>query len=146
MPDGGDETPRIATAFQPPADTGERQLVLHLRTQHPADEDLTLGHALETVSRHVTGTMPSGWSTAEPINLPWSTRQLTDLARNRAPRPTWLAAIGHPDHPAIATCRIIRTTKGVEEEITFAFGYAPDETPPLETLVPLRNHSLRSTT
>lgn len=126
-------TARIAEAFTA-TDSGDRQLILTLRTRHPADADLVLGRALETVFQHLTGTPPAGWSTAEPVNLPWSTRQLTDLARARAPQPTWLIAVGHPDRPALATLRVLRTPAGVEEAITLALGYGGDETPPLETV------------
>ncbi|MFE0038113.1 DUF6177 family protein [Streptomyces sp. NPDC059015] len=127
----------VAEAFKTPTSTGERQLILSLRTQHPADEDLVLGRALETAWQTLTGAPPAGWSTAEPVNLPWSTRQLTDLARNRAPRPTWLIAIGHPDQPALATVSVTRTAAGVEENITLTLGYGQDETPPLDALEPL---------
>ncbi|MFD5518151.1 DUF6177 family protein [Streptomyces sp. NPDC127066] len=127
----------VAQAFTPTSDTGERQLVLSLRTRHPADEDLILGRALETAWQHLTGTPPVGWSTAEPVNLPWNTRQLTDLARSRAPRPTWLVAVGHPDHPAIATVRITRTPAGVEEDVTLTVGYRKDDTPPVQSIEPL---------
>ncbi|KOG12851.1 DUF6177 family protein [Streptomyces viridochromogenes] len=130
-------TPRIAEAFTPTADSGDRQLILTLRTRHPADADLVLGRALEAAFRHLTIAPPAGWSTAEPVNLPWSTRQLTDLARSRAPRPTWLTAVGHPDRPAIATIRITRTPAGVEEDITLTLGYGTTETPPLDTVEPL---------
>ncbi|MFB7931976.1 DUF6177 family protein [Streptomyces sp. NPDC056039] len=125
---------RIAEAFTPTPDTGDRQLILTLRTRHPADENLVLGGALETAFQHLTSTPPAGWSTAEPVNLPWSTRQLTDLARARAPQPTWLVAVGHPDRLALATVRVQRTPAGVEEDITLALGYGGDETPPLDTI------------
>ncbi|MFC9510096.1 DUF6177 family protein [Streptomyces sp. NPDC057002] len=125
---------RIAEAFTPTPDTGDRQLILTLRTRHPADENLVLGGALETAFQHLTGTPPAGWSTAEPVNLPWSTRQLTDLARARAPQPTWLVAVGHPDRPALATVRVQRTPAGVEEDITLALGYGRAEAPPLNTI------------
>ncbi|WP_328768181.1 DUF6177 family protein [Streptomyces sp. NBC_00286] len=124
-------------AFAPASDSGERQLILSLRTRHPADQDLTLGHALETAWQHLTGTPPADWSTAEPVNLPWNTRQLTDLARSRAPQPTWLIAVGHPDRPALATLRITRTPAGVEEDITLTLGYGKDETAPLDAIAPL---------
>lgn len=130
-------SPSVAEAFKTATTTGERQLILSLRTQHPADEDLVLGRALETSWQTLTGAPPSGWSTAEPVNLPWSTRQLTDLARNRAPQPTWLIAIGHPDRPALATISVTRTLAGVEENITLTLGYGQDETPPLDTIEPL---------
>ncbi|MFI8892570.1 DUF6177 family protein [Streptomyces paradoxus] len=125
---------RVAEAFAPAPDAGDRQLILTLRTRHPADENLVLGHALETAFRHLTGAPPAGWSTAEPVNLPWSTRQLTDLARARAPRPTWLVMVGHPGRPALATLRVLRTAAGVEEDITLALGYGGDETPPLDAV------------
>ncbi|MEU2909111.1 DUF6177 family protein [Streptomyces massasporeus] len=125
---------RVAEAFAPTPDADERQLTLTLRTRHPADENLVLGRALETAFRHLTGAPPAGWSTAEPVNLPWSTRQLTDLARARAPRPTWLVAVGHPDRPALATLHVLRTPAGVEEDITLALGYGRDETPPLDAI------------
>ncbi|QKV94094.1 hypothetical protein HUT19_21960 [Streptomyces sp. NA02950] len=124
----------VATAYQEFADTGERQLALTFRTVHPADDRLVLGGALESVWRELTGDPPAGWGTAEPANLPWSLRQLTDVARDRAPEPTWLVVVGSPDRPALATVRISRTTGGVEEDITLAFGYGPDEEPPLGVL------------
>ncbi|MEW2495341.1 DUF6177 family protein [Streptomyces nodosus] len=130
-------TAQVAEAFQAVTDTGERQLLLALSTRHPADADLVLGRALEIAYHYLTAGPPAGWSTAEPINLPWSTRQLTDLARSRAPQPTWLTVIGHPDRPALATIRILRTPAGVEEDITLALGYSRDETPPLDAIEPL---------
>ncbi|MGW2235393.1 DUF6177 family protein [Streptomyces sp. NPDC001759] len=130
-------TAHVAEAFGAVTNTGERQLLLALRTRHPADADLVLGGALEAAFHHLTDGPPAGWSTAEPVNLPWSTRQLTDLARSRAPQPTLLTAIGHPDRPALATIRILRTPAGVEEDITFAVGYGKDEAPPLDSIEPL---------
>ncbi|MER6424485.1 DUF6177 family protein [Streptomyces sp. NPDC001137] len=120
------------TASTTPA--GQRQLTVSFRTVHAADTDLQLGHALETAWRHLTGAPPSGWGTAEPVNLPWSPRQLTDLARNRAPAPTHLIAIGTPDRPAIATHRITRTTAGVAEDTTLTLGYTTPAEVPLESL------------
>ncbi|WP_367041379.1 DUF6177 family protein [Streptomyces sp. Je 1-332] len=133
---------RIAKAFTPeppPSPLGERQLLLSLHTTHPADEHLLLGGALEAAWQALTGTPPAGWSTAEPIALPWSRRQLTELARTRAQKniPTWLTTIGTPDRPAIATTRITHTSAGIEEHITLTLGYAPDEAPPLDAITPL---------
>ncbi|MFD1662934.1 DUF6177 family protein [Streptomyces caeni] len=127
----------VADAFTAVAPTREHQLLLALRTRHPADEQLVLGNALETAFQHLTGAPPAGWSTAEPVSLPWSTRRLTEFARTRAPQPTWLTAVGHPDRPALATLRILRTQAGVEEDITLALGYGHDEKPPLDTIEPL---------
>lgn len=124
----------VAAAFKEFTDTGERQLALSFRTVHPADDRLVLGGALESVWRELTGNPPAGWGTAEPANLPWSLRQLTDVAHDRSPAPTWVVVVGSPDRPGLATVRISRTTAGVEEDVTLAFGYGPGEQPPVDAL------------
>ncbi|MFF0460876.1 DUF6177 family protein [Streptomyces mexicanus] len=133
-----DPGPTVAEAYRPPSGgaTGERRLLLSLRTIHPADERLLLGGALECAWQTLTDEAPAGWSTAEPVNVPWSRRQLTDLARTRARSgsPTWLVAVGTPDRPAIATQRVQHTRLGVEEHITLAFGHPTGRPAPLHLL------------
>ncbi|WP_405716704.1 MULTISPECIES: DUF6177 family protein [unclassified Streptomyces] len=135
-PDATPEDPRtpVAAAYQEVSDTGDRQLAISFRTVHPADDRLVLGGALESVWQELTGQPPAGWGTAEPANLPWSLRRLTDVAFDRAPEPTWLVVVGGPDRPGLATVRISRTKAGVEEDVTLAFGYGPGEEPPLDAL------------
>ncbi|MFC9751832.1 DUF6177 family protein [Streptomyces sp. NPDC056921] len=135
-PDATPEDPRtpVAAAYQEVTGTGDRQLAISFRTVHPADDRLVLGGALESVWQELTGRPPAGWGTAEPANLPWSPRRLTDVAFERAPEPTWLVVVGSPDRPGLATVRISRTKAGVEEDITLAFGYGPGEEPPLDAL------------
>ncbi|WP_340378929.1 DUF6177 family protein [Streptomyces sp. SS7] len=117
------------------APTEHRQLTLTFRAVHVPDERLVLGRALEAAWRHLTDSPPLGWGTAEPANLPWSPHQLTDLARDRAPAPTHLVAVGAPGRPAsIATQRVARTTAGVAEEITLTLGYERPQDMPLDTL------------
>ncbi|MFI1563048.1 DUF6177 family protein [Streptomyces sp. NPDC020490] len=124
----------VAEAFARTEPAAERQLVVALRTLRPAAADLVLGRALETAWRTLTGAAPGGWGTAEPVNLPWSPRQLTDLARDRAPAPTHLLAVGHPGRPATASLRISRTEGGVEEDVTLTLGYGADEAPPTDRI------------
>ncbi|OEJ23017.1 hypothetical protein AR457_38100 [Streptomyces agglomeratus] len=124
----------VAASYQEVTDTGDRQLAVSFRTVHPADDRLVLGGALESVWRELTGEPPAGWGTAEPANLPWSLRQLTDVAFDRAPEPTWFVVVGSPDRPGLATVRISRTKAGVEEDVRLAFGYGPDEKPPVDAL------------
>ncbi len=131
--DAQGETP-VAAAFAETARTDERQLIISLRTRHQPDAHLVLGGALEAAWQKLTGAPPAGWGTAEPANLPWSRRQLTDLAYERAPKPTWTVVVGAPDRPAQATLRVVRTSQGVEEDITLALGYGPGEQPPLDAL------------
>lgn len=125
------ETP-VARAFVDLPDHGETQLILSLRTLRPADNELVLGGALETVWRTLTGQPPVGWGTAEPVSLPWSRRELTDLAHRRSPTGTWAVVVGTPEQPAVATVRVARTVDGVEEDVTLVLGYPAGEQPPLE--------------
>jgi hypothetical protein len=136
-PDATPRDPRtpVAGAFaEDIADTGERQLAISFRAVHAADERLVLGGALESVWREITGGPPAGWGTGEPANLPWNPRQLTDVAHERAPAPTWLVVVGTPERPGLATVRVSRTTGGVEEDVTLAFGYGPDEEVPVDAV------------
>ncbi|SDK63619.1 DUF6177 family protein [Streptomyces indicus] len=128
---GEDGTTPVPAVFKDVSDTGERQLTLQFRTVHPADDRLVLGGALESVCEALRSAPPAGWGTAEPVNLPWSLRQLTDLAHERAPEPTLLYAVG--EH-LFATLRVNRTKAGVEEDITVIAGYGAEERPPLDAL------------
>ncbi|MFF6780066.1 DUF6177 family protein [Streptomyces sp. NPDC012510] len=145
-----DGTGTVAAAFtRPVREAAGRQLIVALRTGHRADERLLLGGALEAAWKTLTGTAPAGWGPAEPVNLPWSPRQLTDLARERAPEPSQLIVVGTPDRPAMATLRVTRTTKGVEEDAVLTVGYAAGEGLPLDRLQELaetlvREHGLRT--
>ncbi|MGW4684041.1 DUF6177 family protein [Streptomyces sp. NPDC004244] len=131
--DENGETP-VADAFEEVSPTGERQLVVSFRTLHRPTADLVLGGALEAAWQALTGGPPASWGTSEPAGLTWSRRQLTDLAYERAPRSTWMVAVGTPERPAVATLRVIRSTEGVEEDVTLTLGYGPGEEPALEAL------------
>ncbi|MFD7131821.1 DUF6177 family protein [Streptomyces sp. NPDC059894] len=132
---GDPRTPVAGTFGGQIADTGERQLAISFRCVHPADDRLVLGGAVESVWREITGEPPAGWGTEEPANLPWSLRQLTDVAFERAPDPTWVVVVGAPERPGLATVRITRTEAGVEEDVTLAFGYGPGEEGPTDAIV-----------
>ncbi|MEU1149051.1 DUF6177 family protein [Streptomyces sp. NPDC005863] len=138
VPAPSDEgAPRIADAFRSqPAVAEGHQLHVAVRTIHPATEDLVLGEALAETWRLLTGAPPAGWGSAEPVNSPWSPRQLTELARARArqSQSTWLVAIGAPEHPAIATLRVTHTRAGVEEHIDLALGYPAHQPAPTDFL------------
>ncbi|MER5490738.1 DUF6177 family protein [Streptomyces sp. NPDC002490] len=123
-----------AAPYRPAGPTGERQLAVSFRTAYPPEAELLLGRSLELAWRTLTGAPPAGWGTAEPINLPWSPRQLTDLARARMPEPTFVTAVGAPGRPALATVRITRTTAGVEEDVTLTVGHGEGERVPLDAV------------
>ncbi|MEU1037111.1 DUF6177 family protein [Streptomyces sp. NPDC005907] len=124
----------VARAFSATGPTAERQLHVAFRTRHAADPNLLLGGALETAWRALTGAPPAGWGTAEPVNLPWSPRQLTDLAHGRAPAATHLIAVGDPARPAAGTLRVTRTAAGVEEDMLLILGFGEDEELPLDAV------------
>lgn len=146
--DANGRTP-VADAFTQDPPAGERQLIVSFRTLHRPTADLVLGGALEAAWQMLTGGPPVSWGTSEPAGLTWSRRQLTELAYERSPRPTWTVAVGTPGRPAIATLRVIRTPEGVEEDITLTVGYGPGEKPALEPLPALADelvarHGLRT--
>ncbi|WP_432745569.1 DUF6177 family protein [Streptomyces sp. JH002] len=123
----GTPAPQFLDGVPRAAVSEERQLLLTFTTRRPAERELLLGGPLETVWRALTGGPPAGWGTCEPAALPWSREELTGLVRGRAPKPTWLVVVGHPEGAAaIATLRVRITTGGVEEEVTFALGRAGD--------------------
>jgi hypothetical protein len=124
----------VAQSFTATGPSAERQLHVAFRTRHAADPNLLLGGALETAWRTLTGAPPAGWGTAEPVNLPWSPRQLTDLAHERAPQATHLVSVGAPDRPAVGTFRVTRTGAGVEEDVHLTLGYGADEDLPLDAV------------
>ncbi|QKW06200.1 hypothetical protein HUT18_07070 [Streptomyces sp. NA04227] len=133
--ENGGPTP-VAKAFGEPSEASGQgqQLVLSFRVLHEASAALELGGALEEAWNALTGTPPLGWGTAEPVNSPWSKRQLTDLARGRAPQPTQFLAVGAPDRPALAVERVSRTRGGVAEDVTLTVGWSTDETLPLDAI------------
>lgn len=115
-PAGGGALP---TGSAPPAGV---QVSIDLRVRHDPTAELRLGGALEAAWRHMTGRPPAGWGTAEPVTLPWSREALTALARERAPRPTLLLAVG-PDTQALL--RVRRTRQGVTESVSLTHGLGP---------------------
>ncbi|MFB7596734.1 DUF6177 family protein [Streptomyces sp. NPDC056160] len=146
--DADGQTP-VAPAFADVAPTGERQMLLSFRAVHDPDAHLVLGGALEAAWQALIGELPTGWGTAEPANLPWSRRRLTDLAYERAPQPTWTVVVGSADRPALATLRVLRTPEGVEEDVTLAVGFRDGEKPPVSAVADLAaeltaRHGLRT--
>ncbi|MBA0053986.1 hypothetical protein E0L36_24985 [Streptomyces sp. AJS327] len=153
--EGGGSEPELATVareFTAPdqeREPGERQLTVRARTVRAPTGELLLGGALETIWRALTGAPPDGWGTAEPVTQRWSRAQLTDRVRDRAPRPTWLVAVGFTGTPGVATLRTTRTSAGVEERATLTLGYRPGAALPLDALPALAEelsgaHGLRT--
>ncbi|WP_233515301.1 DUF6177 family protein [Marinitenerispora sediminis] len=131
----GDDAGLSATFLDAPSAPGS-QLLVDLRIQHPAAEDLVLGGAVETLATALTGAGPAGWGTSEPALSPWDPAAATALCRRRAPQATWLVfpGPGGGTRNFVATQRVSRVTSGVKESITAAVGYREGEEPPVDLL------------
>lgn len=92
-------------------------LTLSVSVRHQPTARLRLGAALEQLFELHTGHPPAGWGTAEPATEPWSRDTLTDFCRDRAPRRTWLTAVGQPSGQALATLVVSRPGDHVAETI-----------------------------
>lgn len=97
------------------------QLWVTARVRHQALETTVVGKAAEQLFKDLTGAVPAGWGTAEPVTQPWNVGQLTAYCRRRAPKPTWLAVVGGKDGlSATGSVEIHRRPAGLEEIITMA--------------------------
>ncbi|WP_304451431.1 DUF6177 family protein [Nocardiopsis sp. YSL2] len=117
------------------------QILIDLKVLHPADAGLRLGRSVEFLSETMGGSVPALWGTAEPATLAWDTRDLTALARKRAPGSSWFLFTGPPDGLRTGSVRsfagtllVSRVPEGVKESITLVVGYQPGEEPDLSVL------------
>ncbi|WP_051043040.1 DUF6177 family protein [Nocardiopsis xinjiangensis] len=81
---------------EPAPDEDEHQLLVSLKTVHPADADLELGAAVELLAEHLAGGPPALLGVNEPLSTEWDPAVLTRIARRRAPGPAWMAFSGAP--------------------------------------------------
>jgi hypothetical protein len=146
---------RFAPSGQPPAAVaptreGPGTLRIELAELHPAAADLELGGACAAVAEILTGGPPAGWGLHEPVTQPWSTRELTRLARSRAPAPSSLTLVaGPPTRPLLGLVEGRRVTTGVYTRARIATGmpHAPgsDALALLDTLADtLASHPVQS--
>lgn len=93
-------------------------VALHIETLHQPSEALELGATTAAAWRALTGSDPLGWGMAEPVSQPWSRRELTSMARSRAPEPTSMVAVGgEPDRLALGMLTVERVSTGVLERL-----------------------------
>jgi len=126
-----------APAVQGEGTDQDWQLALTVTMQHPASQLLSLGGALETMAEALTGCKPGGWGAGEPVDAIWDRETLTGICRDRAPRRTWLVAVGDGERPLIGTLLVSRNVEGVQEQLNVGVGYRAGEKTPLDTLVAL---------
>ncbi|MCO1658383.1 DUF6177 family protein [Pseudonocardia humida] len=104
-----------------PMDPGRGSLEIQVTTLHPATAELQLGASTAAVTAVLTGAAPLGWGTAEPATQPWSTREVTEFCRDRAPDPTALVVVaGEPGRRAVGRLEVTPVTTGVLEEVRLA--------------------------
>jgi hypothetical protein len=113
--------PHFTNGSPPPA----WHLTITLQVRHRVSEHVLLGGALGQLIARLTGQPPVGWGTAEPATQPWDRQGLTELCRERAPRRTWLCAVGAAARddqavvsgPVLATMVVSRPPDSVVETI-----------------------------
>lgn len=100
---------------------------LQIETLHRPSEMLELGASTAAAWRALTGADPLGWGIAEPVSQPWSRRELTSMARSRAPEPTSMIVVdGEPGRLALGTLTVERVSTGVVERLRGAGGVCVD--------------------
>ncbi|RSD11951.1 DUF6177 family protein [Amycolatopsis eburnea] len=72
------------------------------------------GASVETAMRALTGSPPLGWGVAEPVTQPWSTDDLADHFRQRAPRPVNVVVAGDG---VIGRLRVSQVDGAVVEDV-----------------------------
>lgn len=119
------DPPTLAPHFTDGPPPPAWHLTISLQVRHRVSESLVLGGALEHLVGRLTGHPPAGWGTAEPATQLWDRQSLTSLCRERAPRRTYLCAVGtaaRSDHPIVggpvlATTVVSRPPESVMETI-----------------------------
>jgi len=99
---------------------GAWHLTLTVQLRHAAADRLQLGGVVEELFASLAGGPPAGWGTAEPATQRWSRSALTALARERAPRRTWLfiaGPTGEGASRALGTLLVARKPSGVLETL-----------------------------
>ncbi|WP_304452818.1 DUF6177 family protein [Nocardiopsis sp. YSL2] len=98
---------------------GGSGLVVDLRVLHNATDELRVGGTVERIGELLCSSAPRGWGTSEPALSDWDAERITDLCRDRAPRPTRLVVTG----PAFSgTLDVRRVVEGVREDTSLAVG------------------------
>jgi hypothetical protein len=128
--------PKVAEGFAGPPPPDGRQLRLRFEIQHAADSWTMLGGAFEAACRALTGQPPAGWGTAEPVDQPWQTADITAFARDHVPTHCWLIAVGASTdgRSLIGTIEATRVDTGVLETVDLCIGYPASTQPPLAAL------------
>lgn len=112
-------------------------VLLDLTVEHPASEDLVLGGAAETLTSTLTGDLPVGWSSNEPMARTWSREAVTELCKKRAPNPSRMFAAGPHDAecPFIVSLTVKRTRTGLLEALIVTIAVPPGEPVPHDDLM-----------
>jgi hypothetical protein len=128
-----------AAEFAPPAEVSGGTIRLQLVVLHAATEQTELGGVVADCFEALTGRPPAGWGVAEPASEHWSSRQLTDHCRRRAPAPCALVVVGGTaETPAVGTLTVSRRPAGVLERLSLAVGCR--EVPDYDRLDRLAEH------
>ena len=109
---------------------GGTGLVVDLRVLHSATDELRVGGTVERIGELLCSSAPQGWGTSEPALSDWDADRITELCRDRAPRPIRLVVTGSGFS---GTLDVGRVAEGVREGTSLAVGNTArsDELPEL---------------
>ncbi|GAA1440443.1 DUF6177 family protein [Nocardiopsis tropica] len=128
----------------PALEESDHQLLVTVKTDHPADPHLVLGRTAELLTETLAGSSPSLFGPTEPATLVWDTPTLTGLCRKRSPRSSRLLFTGPPASVRpdgvlafSGTLTARRTRDGVRETVTLVVSHPAGQEPDTSALVPL---------
>jgi hypothetical protein len=110
------------------------------RVRYPALDSTIVGRATELLFTELTGALPVGWGTEEPVNRPWNAEakaSLTAYCHRRSPRPSLLTVVGASTdgvRPATGSAVISSRPAGIEETVMLAVAQPGLEPPDADTV------------
>jgi uncharacterized protein DUF6177 len=124
--------PDLSPAFLSYDREARANLMVEARVRYQALDTTLVGRSAELLFRELTGAVPAGWGTEEPVSQRWNTQAVTAYCRNRAPRGSWLTVVGSPEggvRRATGSIEVHSHRRGIEEIVRMAVAWPADEKP-----------------
>ncbi len=138
---GADGRGELAAAWMTEGQLDVRaNLQVLARVRYPALDSTIVGRATELLFTELTGALPIGWGTEEPVNRPWNAEanaSLTAYCHRRSPRPSLLTVVGAQTDgvlPATGSAVISSRPAGIEETVMLAVAQPGLEPPDPDTV------------
>ena len=101
---------------------GPGSVRLDITRVDPVTASAEIGGTASAAITALTGAAPSGWGAGEPVSEPWSPRQLTAFARDRAPLPTSVVVTAGSEAAGLFEAEPVAS--GVHTRLRLALGAA----------------------